>query len=152
MKLKYLVVLLIFCLSANVYASEREKFGIGVILGEPTGITAKIMLNDTNAIDMGAGWKTSGDNELHIYGDYLFHMYDVIPVPKGLLPLYFGAGARIVFHENDDNEVGIRIPVGVEYVFEDIPLGAFVELVPVLDLTPDTEFDFEAGTGIRYFF
>ena len=152
MKLKYVLMLLILCLSANVYASDREKFGIGVILGEPTGITAKIMLDDTNAIDMGAGWETSGDNELHIYGDYLFHLYDVIIVPKGLLPLYFGVGARMVFHDNDDNELGIRFPVGVEYVFQDLPLGAFVELVPVLDLTPDTELDFEAGTGIRFFF
>ena len=152
MKPKYLVVLLICFLAMNVHAAERKKFGIGVIIGEPTGITGKILIDDTNAIDMGAGWKTSGDNELHLYGDYLFHLYDVIEVPKGMLPLYFGVGARIVFHEDDDDEIGIRFPVGIEYVFADVPLGAFVELVPVLDLTPDTEIDFEAGTGIRFFF
>ena len=152
MKLKSLLILLVVFLSVNVYAAEREKIGIGVIIGEPTGITGKYMINDANAIDLGAGWKTSGDNELHIYGDYLFHLYDVIAVPKGMLPLYFGAGARIVFNEDDDDEIGIRFPVGIEYVFADVPLGAFVELVPVLDLTPDTEIDFEAGTGIRFFF
>jgi len=152
LKTKCIVVLLIVFLAMNVHAADRKKIGIGVILGEPTGITGKFMIDDTNAIDMGAGWETSGDNRLHIYGDYLYHLYDMIKVPKGLLPLYFGVGARMVFHEDDDNEFGIRFPVGIEYVFEDLPLGAFVEVVPVLDLTPDTEIDLEAGTGIRFFF
>lgn len=152
MKLKHLVILLIVSLAANVSAMERNKFGIGVIIGEPTGITGKYMLNNKNAIDAGVGWKTGGDNELHIYGDYLFHLYDVIEVPKGQLPIYFGGGARWVSREDKDDKFGIRVPIGVEYLFEDLPLGAFIELVPVLNLTPDTDFDLEAGTGIRYFF
>jgi len=152
MKLKYVVILLIVFLAANASAMERKKFGIGVILGEPTGITGKIMLDNNSAIDAGVGWETSGDNELHIYGDYLFHMYDVIKVSKGKLPIYFGGGARWVSREKKDNKLGLRIPIGVEYLFEGVSLGAFVELVPVLNLTPDTDFDLEAGTGIRYFF
>ena len=152
MKLKYLVIFLIVFFAANVYAMERKKFGIGVIIGEPTGITGKIMLDNNSAIDAGVGWETSGDNELHIYGDYLFHMYDVIKVSKGELPIYFGGGARWISRENKDDKFGIRIPVGLEYVFDGVSLGAFIELVPVLNLTPDTDFDLEAGTGIRYFF
>ena len=152
MKLKCLVILSFVFLAANVYAMEREKFGIGVIIGEPTGITGKYMIDNNSGIDAGVGWETSGDNELHIYGDYLFHLYDVIEVPKGKLPIYFGGGARWVSRENKDDKLGLRIPIGVEYLFEGVSLGAFVELVPVLNLTPDTNFDFEAGTGIRYFF
>ena len=68
MKLKYFVILLLVSLAANVSAMERNRFGIGVIIGEPTGITGKYMLDDKSAIDAGVGWKTSGDNELHIYG------------------------------------------------------------------------------------
>ena len=152
MKLKLSVILLIVSLAVNVSAMERKRFGIGVILGEPTGITGKLMLDDNSAIDVGVGWETSNDNKLHIYGDYLYHLYDVIEVPKGKLPIYFGGGARWVSRENNDDKFGVRIPVGLEYVFEDISLGAFVELVPVVNLTPDTDVDFEAGTGIRYFF
>lgn len=152
MKFKHLVILLIVSIAANASAMERTKLGIGVIIGEPTGLTGKYMIDDNSAIDAGVGWETGGDNELHIYGDYLFHLYDVIEVPKGKLPIYFGGGARWVSRENKDNKFGIRVPIGVEYLFEDISLGAFVELVPVLNLTPDTDFDLEAGTGIRYFF
>jgi hypothetical protein len=133
-------------------ALEREKIGLGVILGEPTGLTGKFMLDNTSGIDAGVGWQTSGDDEFHIYGDYLYHFYDIITVPKGYLPLYFGAGLRYVYRENKDDKLGIRLPLGIEYLFENVSLGAFFELVPVLNLTPDTDFDLEAGIGIRFFF
>jgi len=42
--------------------------------------------------------------------------------------------------------------MGLEYVFPKLPIRIFVELVPVLDLTPDTELDLDGGAGIRYFF
>jgi len=90
MKLKYFLILLIVSLAANVSAMERKKFGIGVIIGEPTSITGKYMIDNNNAIDAGIGWDISGDNNLHIYGDYLFHLYDV-EVPKGKLPIYYGS-------------------------------------------------------------
>ena len=152
MKFKLALILLVLSLAMNASAMERNRFGIGVILGEPTGITGKYMINDKNAIDVGVGWEISGDNELHIYGDYLFHLYDVIEVPKGKLPIYFGGGARWIYREDNDNRLGVRIPVGLEYLFEDISLGAFVEIVPIVNLTPDTEGDLEGGIGIRYFF
>jgi hypothetical protein len=144
------LLLTLFMTGAN--AEDRKKIGLGVIAGEPTGLTGKFMFNNTTGIDAGVGWKTSGDNEFHIYGDYLYHLYDILRVPQGQLPLYFGAGLRYVEREKKDNKFGVRIPLGIEYLFENISLGAFFELVPILNLTPDTEFDLEAGIGIRFFF
>jgi hypothetical protein len=152
MKIKCFVIVLIIFIATNALALERKKFGVGVIVGEPTGITIKYMLDDKSAIDAGVGWETSGDNEFHIYGDYLYHMNDLIKVPQGKLPLYFGGGLRFIDREKKKDKFGIRIPVGIEYLFGNVPLGAFFELVPILNLTPDTEFDFEAGIGIRFFF
>ncbi len=152
MKPKYLVIPLIVLLTADAFALEGKKFGVGVIAGEPSGITVKYMLDAKSAIDGGIGWKTSGDDEFHIYADYLYHRYGLIKVRHGKLPLYFGGGFRYVDREKKDNKFGVRIPVGVEYLFENISLGAFFELVPVLNLTPDTDFDLEGGIGIRYFF
>ena len=152
MKIKCFVIVLIIFIATNALALERKKFGVGVIAGEPTGITVKYMLDDKSAIDAGVGWETSGDNEFHIYGDYLYHMNDLIKVPHGKLPLYFGGGLRFIDREKKKDKFGIRIPVGIEYLFGNVPLGAFFELVPILNLRPDTEFDFEAGIGIRFFF
>ena len=133
-------------------AIERKMFGIGVIAGEPTGITGKYLIDNNSAIDAGVGWETSGDNEFHIYGDYLYHLYGLLEVKSGNLPLYFGGGVRFIDRENKKNKFGIRIPVGIEYLFDNVPLGAFIELVPVLNITPDTDFDIEGGIGIRFYF
>ena len=153
MKLKhYALAIIIVMLATPVLAAEYKTFGIGVIAGEPTGITGKYMLNDSSGIDAGVGWKTSGDSEFHIYADYLFHIHDLIKVKKGALPVYVGGGLRWVDRENRDNKFGIRVPVGLEYLFDNVSLGAFAELVPVLNLTPDTDFDLEGGIGIRFYF
>jgi hypothetical protein len=152
MKLKYLIISVILFSAANVFAVESERFGFGVIAGEPTGITGKYIIDDKSALDVGVGWETSGDDEFHIYGDYLYHLYDLFKVKKGKLPFYFGGGVRFVDREKKDDKFGIRVPVGIEYFFEKVPLRAFLELVPVLNLTPDTDFDLEGGIGIRFFF
>ena len=153
MKLKhYALAIIIVMLATPALAAEYKTFGIGVVAGEPTGITGKYMLNDSSGIDAGVGWKTSGDSEFHIYADYLFHIHDLIKVKKGALPVYVGGGLRWVDRENRDNKFGIRVPVGLEYLFDNVSLGAFAELVPVLNLTPDTDFDLEGGIGIRFYF
>ena len=153
MKLRYCIIAIIVAmLTTPAFAADYKTFGIGVVAGEPTGITGKYMLNDNNGIDAGVGWKTSGDSEFHIYADYLFHIHDLIKVQKGALPVYIGGGLRWVDRDKKDNKVGIRIPVGLEYLFEQVSLGAFAELVPVLNLSPDTEFDLEGGIGIRFYF
>jgi hypothetical protein len=113
-------------------------------------------MKNSRAIDAGFGWNTKGDNEYHIYGDYLFYKYDLVKVPHGKGPLYFGGGTRYITCREDeekkkDDKFGIRIPVGIEYLFWDSSLGIFLELVPVLNLTPDTDFEFGSGIGIRFF-
>ena len=131
---------------------KKYMFGVGVIAGQPTGLTAKYNLDPKLSIDGGLGWVTSSDNKFHIYGSCIYHVYDLIQVPEGKLPLYFGGGLRFINRENKDNKFGVRMPIGAEYQFKNLPVGAFIELVPVLNLTPDTDFDLDGGIGIRYFF
>lgn len=152
MKRKLIIIFLLILIATNALALERKKFGFGVMAGDPTGLTAKYMINSKTGIDVAIGWKTSGDNEFYISSDYLLHLYDLIKIPGGVSPLYFGGGLRFIDRDKKDNKFGIRIPVGVEYLFLNNSFGAFGELVPILDLTPDTEFDLEFGVGIRYFF
>ncbi|MBP2681688.1 MAG: hypothetical protein H6Q78_1551, partial [Candidatus Krumholzibacteriota bacterium] len=45
-----------------------------------------------------------------------------------------------------------RVPVGLTYIFDGAPLDIFFEIVPILDLIPDTEFDANAAIGIRFYF
>ncbi|MFZ5571027.1 MAG: hypothetical protein ACOZF0_11520 [Thermodesulfobacteriota bacterium] len=138
--------------SSRNTTGPQKQFGIGVVAGVPTGITVKFNIDQAISIDGGAGWSTSSDDQLHVYGTGLYHLYHLIRVPKGRLPVYFGAGLRFLSRDKKDDKFGVRIPAGVEYQFADLPLGAFAEIAPVLNLTPDTDFDLEGGIGIRFFF
>jgi hypothetical protein len=74
-------------------------------------------------------------------------------VDKGRLPFYYGIGGRIKFAENNNDDfIGVRVPFGLAYIFATAPVDIFFELVPILDLAPDTDFDFNAALGARYFF
>jgi hypothetical protein len=126
---------------------SEGPFGIGIIVGEPTGIDAKFFLTGTNAIEAAVAWSLSGKNNLHLQAEYLYHRYDLIKVEKGQLPLFFGVGGRFIFRENAKNIVGVRIPVGLAYEFEGAPFDVFGEIVPIMDLTPDTEFDLEGASA-----
>jgi len=145
-------VTLALALTAQTSAAQTSKFGLGIIVGEPTGVDAKWFLSGGNAIEAAAGWSLSSDNELHIQVDYLYHRYDLIKVDKGKLPMFFGIGGRIQFRENQDDKVGIRIPIGLAYEFAGAPFDVFVEIVPILDLTPDTDFDLAGAIGGRFWF
>lgn len=151
-RLIVIVALLAFCLAADTMANPRGPFGLGIIIGEPTGIDGKYFLNEENAIEGAVAWSLSGNNEVHIQADYLYHFYDWIKVKKGLLPVFLGVGGRIAFRDNADDKFGIRIPVGLSYEFAEGMFDVFGELVPVLELAPDTDFELEGAIGIRIWF
>jgi hypothetical protein len=126
-------------------------FELGLILGEPTGVSAKLWFDRNTALDGAVSWSLKDhDNDLYIHADFLWHDYGVINSSSGSLPLYFGIGGRIVLA--DDSRLGIRAPVGISWLLGGAPLDLFVELAAVLDIIPDTEFDINGGIGIRYIF
>ncbi|MEE9442841.1 MAG: hypothetical protein V3V99_09270 [candidate division Zixibacteria bacterium] len=144
------LVVLIFSGSA---ISKDGDFGLGIIIGEPTGPSFKLWTGGKTALAGAAAWSLDEKNSFHLHLDYLVHNFTAIKVQKGELPVYFGIGGRMKFGEGpDDDIIGVRIPVGLEYLPVNTPLGIFFELVPVLDLNPKTDVDIEGAIGIRYFF
>jgi len=129
---------------------QGRGFGLGFILGEPTGFSFKHWLSGTNAIDGGAAWSFGDKGYFHLHVDYLFHKYNLIKVEKGRLPLYYGVGGRIGFART--TRVGVRGVVGLNYHFQDAPFDAFMELAPILDIVPATRFTLNGGIGMRFFF
>lgn len=120
---------------------------LGVILGEPTGLSLKVWQSDRSAFDAAAAWSFADNESLHVHADYLLHSW--LEVDKGSMAVYYGLGARALLSSN--SRFGARIPVGLEYIFQDQPLGLFFEVAPLLDLAPETEFGVNGGIGIRYF-
>jgi hypothetical protein len=134
--------------SHNVDAGDFE---LGILLGEPTGLSAKIWTAWNGAFDFGAAWSFRDDGHFHLHADYLFHNFGIFDVDSGDLPLYFGIGGRVLLKESD-SRVGLRVVVGVEYVFDAHPFSLFFEIAPIVDIAPETEADVNGGLGARYIF
>lgn len=138
--------------SSAVSQTGENNFGLGIIVGEPTGISLKHWQTNNNAIDAGIAWSIDEYDALHLHGDYLWHNFSLFEdVEKGDLPFYYGVGARVIFAETDA-VLGARIPVGLNYLFENSSVGIFLEVVPTINLLPDTDFDLNGGVGVRYYF
>jgi len=162
MKKSYLFVPLFLAVLAAPTA-HAQSFGVGFIVGEPTGLSIKKWLDSKHALDAGLGWSSSGSSSLHLHGDYLLHQNDLLRGLasdlnlSGQLSTYIGVGARAKFRDNkhndkDDTLVGVRVPLGITYLFADAPVDLFLEVVPTMDLVPDSDFGINAALGGRYYF
>lgn len=143
-------VLLLLGLSLLNKAHAQYRPGsteLGVVLGEPTGISIQVWQSGTTAIDGALAWSFGRHDKIHIHADYLKH--DQLSVDRGSLTFYYGIGARAIL--TDDARFGARIPVGLHYVIPDSRVSLFFEVAPVLDLIPATDFDVNGGIGARYF-
>ncbi|HEX9654223.1 MAG TPA: hypothetical protein VGA99_10980 [bacterium] len=151
-------LLTVLLLLPNFAAAQNRGFGIGIILGEPTGISLKNWLSPSSALDFAVAWSFERYNSFTIHADYLKHNFRLIRVEKGTLPFYYGIGGRIKLKDEDapanDDEarLGARVPAGLAYHFENVTLDVFIEVVPILELVPSTDFTIGAAIGIRYFF
>lgn len=147
---KIIFIILFFISITSLFAQNKNKnLGIGVILGEPTGLSLKVWTKKTQAFDAALACSFGYRNSMHIHMDYLFHEFNSIKVEKGSLPFYYGIGARILI--DDVASLGVRIPVGLTYLFENSPVDIFLELVPVLNLNPVTNFNLNGAVGARFY-
>lgn len=158
-----LVTTLGICRLPDALAQPVEKgtFGVGLIIGEPTGVAAKLYLSDNTAVDAAAGGGILGGG-IHVHANYLWHPWVLEERDNFVLPAYVGGGVRLLNHRAGtagDFHIGVRAVVGMLFDFKEIPIDVFVELAPVLDfpLTGEDdhstiEFDINLGIGVRYYF
>ena len=148
-----LASLLFICVVAS---GQPDGIGIGIIAGEPTGVSIKKWIDSRSAIDRALAWSFVDEGSFQIHTDYLRHNFSFTKEMKGRMPLYYGVGARIKLKGNgkgsDDARLGVRIPLGLTYLFEEESIDAFVEVVPILDITPETDIKINAAIGVRYYF
>lgn len=149
---KVLIIVAILTVSSASFAvaAQPKNLSIGVILGQPTGLSAKLWLSQTSAVDLAAAWNFLPVGSLYLQADYLYHIYHLFNVKKGKLPIYFGVGGSVALQPT--TTIGLRVPVGLEYLFPDAPLDLFVEVGFGISLYPATQFQGSGGVGIRYTF
>ncbi len=130
---------------------EGRPFGLGVQVGDPTGITAEKWLGHNTAFDFGAGWDMEGPDRVDLTADHLWYDFGVTGVENHKLALHYGLGARVMFSDPSDDRAGMRLPLGMTYFAGDGRVGLFAQVAPVLDVAPDTDVEVQGGVGARYF-
>ena len=162
---RFYIVALLMCMffAVQLATSQQRKFGLGVIIGEPTGLSAKLWTSNENAFDFGLGWSIGGDrisryngyynggSRVHFHMDYLWHSWEAIRSSERF-PLYYGIGGRINSGAGYNSSVAVRGVLGIAWMPRETPVDVFIELVPSLQLTSSTGFAIDAGLGARYYF
>lgn len=143
----------------------NKTFGLGIMLGTPSGLSGKYYLSADTALDFGLGayygYRHHGGLHLHI--DFLWHPVSLASTPQFELPLYVGLGGRIWGHDHDHDDdrhdhdsdvaVGVRVPVGIAMDFNRVPFDIFLELAMTVDVISDHDHvDLGGAIGARYYF
>lgn len=151
--MKHIAMLCVCAIAIGILpgvAFSGDEYGVGMVIGAPTGISGKLWQGTRRAYDAAAGWNLDDKSRFYLHADYLIQDPTTFVVAEGSMPWYYGIGARL--RAGEDGRLGVRAPIGVEYLLQDAPLNLFIEMAVVLDIVPETEFDLNAGIGVRYRF
>lgn len=138
---------------------HKGAVGIGLILGEPSGVTGKLYLPEDTAITatIGGSFFQKG---IYLGADFLWHPFLLQNNATFVMPFYFGVGALIGQKSTDEFKqtyLGGRVPAGLLFDFRSIPIDLFAEaaFVPRLRISgrgEKTSLSIHAGFGARYYF
>jgi hypothetical protein len=166
---------------AQAEAGPAHPFGLGLMIGNPTGLSGKWYLNKPFALQAGLGYvdddfDDGGDDDgFHLHVDVVWHPRVLARTPDFTLPFYFGVGGRILDDDDryvcgpggerctdNDTYLGVRVPVGLLMDFNKVPLDIFLELALVVDFVEFDDDDFDddnhdrahmnLALGARYYF
>lgn len=138
--MKKILSVLFLLITVSSVAKEKETssdrpLGVGIILGLPTGFTARKSIADKNSIHGGLAF--GFNHYMHVWGDYVWDFHDLGIKDKDLnenLKLYAGIGGGAVFGlgtlaSSWGGFAGVvRAPVGIELSPKKIPFSFFLEV------------------------
>ena len=138
---------------AKAIRRAHGTFGIGFVLGEPTGISGKYWLSENTAIDGAFGY--SFGDRFRVSIDYLIHD-NAFETPE--FPLYYGIGGAlsgsrgyIAKSRTGEFSLGVRGVIGVGYLFKRAPLEAFLEIAPIVFIAPPLGLSMDFCFGLRVY-
>lgn len=136
----------------------KDRWGLGVMVGAPTGLTVKWENGDLArryAWNLVMGWNLSEKNaRVLVQVDYLKYRSEFLEIDQKKVDLYYGLGARI-FSESQRSWFGVRLPGGLRYFFRpdlDDEFELFAETALGLMLIDRTEAFIDFAVGVRYIF
>ncbi|MEN0050689.1 MAG: hypothetical protein AAF806_26725 [Bacteroidota bacterium] len=159
--LKVTFSLLFACLLTNSVSAQSYKSAVGARLGYPLSASFKTFINDSDAIEVYAGFRGfSTSRWVSVSGAYQKHD-ELSDVLEGL-SWYYGGGASVYFWTYDfsndfaNTSIGIQGYIGLDYKFSETPLSLSIDWIPSLFLgRTGIANNFGGGygsLGVRYVF
>ncbi len=149
--------LYVLLFSGSVLAAITSRpMAVGAIIGDPTGLTLKYLIKPDRYLDAVLAYNTGSATGIYIRGNYIvefpkFRTLDGLP-----MNWYYGIGGRVYSRTNSKDEnktyLGPEILLGTGIFTGSIPVEIYLEGGLVMNLTPSTSADMDAGVGIRYWF
>jgi hypothetical protein len=140
--------------SGTFYSDDYvHHLGIGAQLGSPIGVNAKYWLSDACAVDGAFGLSPYSHSSVEFHADFLAHNFDLFTLNSGKMPVYIGGGILARFRNDGHSDMaGFRFPLGISYMFEDVPIDIFAEIAPEIIVTPFRRGYLDGSVGIRFWF
>jgi hypothetical protein len=157
---------------SEVSGTPADPFGVGIMLGDLNGVSAKYEMTARNSFDGGFSYQSGEYATLH--ADYLWNVAELFGLSprkerksSGLLAPYFGIGAILYFDTSKSSvsdpaqlfqrlrssgiALGARVPIGLEYRPSIVPCGIFAEVAPGTILIPGMIGLIQAEVGVRFY-
>jgi hypothetical protein len=156
-----LTLLILLTLGTSVWAASPASpgtnavhpglFELGLTVGQPTGLSLKVWFDRTSALEAIASWDFT-QLSLFASADYHFVFPDVLRIQEVNFPLFVGVGGMTSIGPGSAVNIGLRVPLGILFVFAKVPLEIQLEAVPGMYVFPATSFVPMGALAIRYCF
>ncbi len=137
-------------------------WGLGVVIGSPTGVSANYFLSESRSIHTTLAYDLIGNDRLELGSHYTWRMHN-LNFEQVKLGWFYGAGAMLTFKESDDHHhnnnlthdhdgmnFGPSGTIGIFHEFTEVPLELFFKGNLTLNLIKDTDVDANIMIGLHY--
>jgi hypothetical protein len=129
-------------------AGPGGDFGLGLVLGTPTGLSAEYFADRANSIHFALGLDVFEDQDVYLHLNWRGYLAAIGDRGAIRLPLYVGLGGYV--RDRDLDVLGLRAPFGFGIDFPQAPVKLFFELAVQLELTGDDRLRGRIGGALGF--
>ncbi len=125
------IIALCLLFAVQVSVAQVRGFGFGIIIGDPTGISAKLWTSTENAFDFSLGWSVMRVSQVHFHLAYRWHSF-VAFHSSGRFSFYYGIGGRFITCPGYNGSEEVRGIYGIAWMPHNTPIDLFLEIAQTL--------------------
>jgi hypothetical protein len=131
------------------------SLGVGLGIGAPTGLSARLWFGDWSALQVGLGGNLGVNRSVVATADYLVTLKNISgPGGEYILPIYIGAGLKADVDMASKNalSLGPRLVLGGAVLIPDLPIDLFLEFTPTFYVMEVAGWSSDGRLGVHYYF